>query len=189
MISHEHKCIFIHIPRTGGSSMEMDICGFDYGKKDEKLLYEKHLTVKDSINLYGKDIWDNYFTFTFIRNPWDRVLSLYLFKIDTNLIVDRGFKHFLENYEVSPWEQTPDTYENILEIPDGAKPIDFIGRFENLQEDFQQLSKKIGLDKYKLTDGYNKTYHNHYSNYYDGESKKKIYDLYKKDIEFFNYIF
>ena len=73
MISHKHKCIFIHIPRTGGTSIEKALTEADWWKVDKKT---KHLDCKTAKNLY-KDNWNEYFKFTIVRNPWDWMVSLF----------------------------------------------------------------------------------------------------------------
>ena len=71
MISHKHKCIFIHISRTGGSTIERLLQGEDQWNRDP---YSKHITTARAKKLYS-EWWDDYFKFTFVRNPYDRVLS------------------------------------------------------------------------------------------------------------------
>ena len=59
MINHEYKCIYVHIPRTGGSFIEKVIDGVDWWEKNKE---EKHLTASKAKILY-KDYWDEYFKF------------------------------------------------------------------------------------------------------------------------------
>jgi len=191
MISDKYKTIFIHIPRTAGTSIE-----FALGKSDSK---NKHRIVKSYIEIYGEEKWNKYFTFTFIRNPWDKMVSHYhqgyyndnVRTTPIGIITKKGFKYFLENYKQAPWEPDPLTFKNILEVPEGYKPLDFIGRFENLKEDFTKVCEKIGLkDKLKCINGNIKSRkHKHYSEYYNEETKQMVYEMYKWDIETFDYKF
>ena len=86
MISHEHKCIFIHVPKCAGESIETALMGRPNWESDDpnyaslglpddsKIGQDKHYTIsqwKDHIN------FTNYFKFSFVRNPWDRVYSAY----------------------------------------------------------------------------------------------------------------
>ena len=72
MIDHKNRFIFIHIPRTGGSSIERAL-----GHRDWWSIHppSKHLTTHIAKKIYAK-YWKDYFKFTFVRNPWDRMVSL-----------------------------------------------------------------------------------------------------------------
>ncbi len=66
--------------------------------------------------------------------------------------------------------------------------IDFIGRFENLEEDFQYICEKIGLSNIKLPHE-NITRHKHYTKYYNNETREIVAEIYAKDIKNFGYNF
>jgi sulfotransferase famil protein len=82
IICHKHKFIFIHIGKTGGTSIERALCrhlsmDFDTTKKSPEGTWWKHIWATDMRRRVGPDLWDNYFTFAFVRNPYDMILSLY----------------------------------------------------------------------------------------------------------------
>ena len=70
----------------------------------------------------------------------------------------------------------------------GKVIVDYIGRFENLHNDFKTVCKTIGLPNMKLRH-LNRTHHKHYSKYYDEQTKQIVTQIYKKDIEAFDYKF
>ena len=77
MISKKLKCIYIHIPKTGGMSIET-ILG-----ENIKNLHQQSIKIKHGTPFewdYPK-YWKDFYTFTFVRNPWDRVVSSYLFNL------------------------------------------------------------------------------------------------------------
>jgi hypothetical protein len=68
MIVHEKRLIFIHIQKTGGDS----ICT---AVGTPTIYPEKHFCAHELRELYGTDVWQSYFKFAFVRNPWDRLVS------------------------------------------------------------------------------------------------------------------
>ena len=76
MISHEHRLIFIHIPRTAGTSFERWILGNDQWQINSA---EKHLTAAEAKEAYSKH-WKNYWKFSILRNTVDRFISMLKFK-------------------------------------------------------------------------------------------------------------
>ena len=212
MINHETKCIFIHIPRCAGTYIELLIDKRDWWNVD---IAQKHLSAKTSRNLY-REYWDEYFKFSFVRNPWERMVSMaksygghYNVKINDDKLNVSGYKkkfgfpltveydrrfsqRFLGGGNISPRNPEKHTegtvYENILD-----EKIDFIGKFENLQEDFSYVADKIGLSDSNLNiHNENKKHkyggHN-FQYYYTEECIKEVETIYKKDIIKYNYKF
>ena len=77
MISKNLNCIYIHIPKTGGMSIET-ILGADIKELHNKSIKIKHGYPTDWN--YPK-YWEKYYKFTFVRNPWDRVVSSYFYNL------------------------------------------------------------------------------------------------------------
>lgn len=87
----------------------------------------------------GEEVWNNYFTFAFERNPWDRQISHYLYKVrnqdpkpDFTSYLARKKRAFVDNFE--------------LYSQNGEVIVDFVGRYENLTEDFDFVLKRLGLE-------------------------------------------
>ncbi len=197
MISHEHKCIFIHIPRTAGTFIEHAICGKDWWGISSNT---KHLLASTAKEIY-KDYWNDYFKFSMVRNPWDRMVSLSRYSkysgvnITNNQIDFEGYKTRFLPVEIDPRSKSKNApvnpiphavYLNILN-----EDLDFIGKFEDLEGSLEYISDnvkaKIFPPKNKVEGGDpNKK---HYSHYYNDFSRKEVYNLYSKDIAHFNYSF
>ena len=190
---YKSKTIFIHIPKTAGVSLAKAIYG-DVSLEGHRSFYF------NSIALNTKS--EKYFSFTFVRNPFDRLYSAYKFlskgginyldklAFQTHLSEFKDFEDFILNglnkkliYEITHFipqhEYLCDNKGNIL--------VDFIGRFENLDKDILLLSKKLKKD-------INLSHHNFnrkldYKKVYTDEMISKVHQIYKKDIDIFKYNF
>jgi hypothetical protein len=184
IISHKHQFIFIRIPKTASTSIEIElsrICGpkdiitpisfkndpqnkvDDYKrpqkfKKDfrslsasdwlriilrKKPLNYQHAHAIQIRKLVGKDVWDHYFKFCFVRNPFDRAISLYYWTIKNWQNKHPGalpeINHFILNLPVtklSTWARY--TINNKI-------AMDYIGCYENLDENLVFIEQKIGI--------------------------------------------
>ena len=196
MISHKHKCIFIHTPKTGGTSIESALGDWGLTQVNERELMggvysSKHHTLQS----VKKSLRENYFKFAFVRNPWDRVVSTYCYyrdggnqKSDSSLRkqIPSDFKSFVAHrWNVIPNIARKDQF-SYLEV-NGEVELDFIGRFERIEDDYRCISKKIGLTR-KLPH-VRASKHKHYTEYYDDETKQIVAEKYARDIEYFGYKF
>mgnify|MGYP001341121336 CR=1 FL=1 len=191
MICHKHKFIFIHIPKTGGTSIE----SLFIKDADIKDVPKKHHTVHD----INGELLKKYYAFTFVRNPWDRMVSYYKFRIKRSFAMFNHGGSFQEwiRFLCSDDVQKIKPYHFHLAIMNQYQflvsksneiPLDFIGKFENLQQDFNIICDKIGIPKQQLPHK-NTTEHKHYTEYYDDETREMVAEKYKKDIEYFGYEF
>jgi len=194
LISHKHKYIFIHIPRTGGTSVEfalLDYENVDYNLNDEVPLRTLSKDNKHKFGLrrgskqhlplieYPDEQRQTYYCFTFVRNPWDLLLSEYYYSHDYR---QTQFKDFLLSPKHTSKYHLMPQHEFIND------DIDYIGRFENLQIDFNEVCDKIGIPRQQLSHS-NKTVHKHYAEYYNDETRDIVAKKYAKDIEIFGYEF
>lgn len=141
-----------------------------------------------------------YFKFAVCRNPWDRALSNYKMftghsKDPQEVIKVKQIKEFVKNpekmsfLEFLHFTNTHDNHhwQTQYSFLEGAD-LDFIGRMENLQHDFNIICDKVGAHNKKLPHK-NTTKRKHYSEYYDDETKELVAEKYAKDIEYFGYKF
>jgi len=209
-LSNINELIFIHVAKAAGTSIWKNL-GMT---KDDRGIFTI-LQLKDMIDT---DKFNSYKKFTVVRNPWDRIVSLYEYRkkeghekyIYGNN--DYTFKEWLMNPNVKGLENeqilfTPDFYKNHFEklgmdwyrihkhwLPqlnmisskDDEILVDIILEFENLENDWNELSMFIGK-KLKPLEKHNITKKKNYRDYYDEETKDYISKLYVKDIEAFNY--
>ena len=206
MINENRKFIFIHIPKCGGSSIQKILqdedCTMNSGWDSRKKKFKQHCTISQLRNVYNIKIAE-YFSFTFVRNPWDKVVSDHFYWQRK----ESPFKKILKGTTIKDYLLCRNGYEfmNHLDnnlgradhfccqhkyIIDQNKKniVNFIGRFENLQQDFNIICDKINMPRVKLPH-LNKSKHEHYSQYYDAETREIANKKYAKDIEYFGYKF
>lgn len=170
--------VFIHIPRTGGTSIEASL-GIQMGNDD------KHLSASEIRAQLGEQNWQKSFVFSFVRNPWDRMVSLYHqpYFINKTTFAGQGLEHFIKNYRPAPWEKQ--FYHEYLD----TEGIDFIGRFENRFEDLQKINKLAGLNIDPTLHQRKTDRQKDYRTYYNDTSAQLVYDLFKTDILKYGYQF
>lgn len=188
VVSNKFKYVYFSIPKNATTSIKKYLERYttiDIGS----------LTLNNGYNIEYNYEWDKYFKFSIIRNPWDRILSCFLDKTKQCIGQEWELDYYKQYYEYS-FEEFIDklTEKNIMYdghlMPQSymidMTKINFIGRFENLTNDLYFIQQEIGIPKENITHE-NITYHQNYSDYYDKNSKDKIYLLYKNDIEKFRY--
>jgi hypothetical protein len=153
------------------------------------------------VNEYGVEFdmsWKDYFKFSIVRNPWDRLVSTWSDKVQKQWIEHKTSSsgiNFFEKYkdkdysffikDIIPCKEIHiECLSNLIDLNN----IDFIGRFENIQKDFDIICDKIGIPQQQLPHR-NKTNHKHYTEYYDDETREIVAQKYARDIEYFGYKF
>lgn len=207
MISHKHKFIFVAIPKTGTSSVISVLGKIDPEACESKTSPEKHLTLTEYQSMYP-DTRD-YYSFTIVRNPWDRLVSQYFFTrrvtqnfkygfFKDNKVEDTSFQSFIHNivgkgipytkhsYNTKTSKQSWDSNSDQLNYIN--MNITRICKFESLQFEFNIICDEINIPRHQLPHN-NPTKHKHYTEYYDDETKQIVADLFAKDIEYFGYQF
>jgi Sulfotransferase family len=191
MISDTHKFIFIHINKTGGTSIEK---AFE-PNADQRDVQHKHASVAFYKQRFP-DQFRTYFRFAFVRNPWDWLVSRYHWSKDRQRLFDYSFDEFLRRLkrrirlsERALWleDQALKPQLDRLTIG-GAIAVDFVGRFENLQGDFDLVCSRLQIEPRTLQHVY-KSYHAHYADYYGDKNRKIVEQLYAIDIATFGYRF
>jgi hypothetical protein len=209
MISHKHKFIFVHIPKTGGTSIESVFVP----NAVEKDVSFKHSTAKEYQKKFNRE-FSEYFKFSVIRNPWDLVASLYHWMWHTDCTTNpwpskwRSYTHTPLNWTLNEWIKSekfmrsnprglsvdsPHLFkeEGQLDWISNDKDtiiVDHIMRFETLQQDFDISCNKIGLPQ-QILPHTNKSHHKPYWEYYDKEAQEIVGQKYHKDITMFDYTF
>jgi hypothetical protein len=133
----------------------------------------------------GEEVWRSYFKFAFDRNPWDRQVSWYLYKTKSKRSRP-GFERFMASRRRA--------YVNNYEIytQDGSLAVDFVGRYENLEEDLNKALELAGagrvlIPRTNVTP--NKDESRSYRSYYSPEMQALVAEWYEPEISLLGYGF
>jgi len=223
MISHKYKCIFIHIPKTAGTSVESALGHLDghQGREGQdhrcirmiepwintgifrstvnfrmflssvRYSFRNHKNPNNDLTV-SREQYNSYFKFTVVRNPWDRAYSSYenvmrdeLHKQAWGIKEPVTFNEFLRRF-MGKEMLVPQTYW--LKDFKNKMPFDYICRFENLKDDFNNVCRLMGYKSIVLPHK-KKGSGGNYKDKIDNESRNLIAEFYKEEIELFNYRF
>jgi len=178
-IDHNRKVIFLHPNKCGGKSVE-----FILFNRENVAGSADHRFPGEFIRDFGTQIWNEYFKFGFARNPWDRMVSSYNYRVKNLKQIDFGFSDFIL-HRASPY--SIDYEQQIKWFYWFNNPIDFIGRVETYQQDWDSIRDRLNCDI--DLPHLNKSERTHYSNYYNAETKDAVYKTFNDDIKTFGYEF
>ena len=190
----KHKVIFIHIPKTAGTSILSVLAGKGKIRRDHT-----PWNVYSSINRWR---FARYFKFTFVRNPYDRAVSTYeylakggngmddmVFKTyfeEHGIDFDRFVLEYLDCDKLLQHELFRPQYVYIYDFHENLK-VDYVGRFETIEKDYAALSEKIGLAQElpkKNMSNRSRSYREYYKN---PKVAARILELYGKDFDLLGY--
>ncbi len=186
MISHDKQFIFIHPGKCGGTSIKRGLETLSNRTKPKFRLIKPpghmNLSIAEKIVTEAGGIFENYFKFTMVRNPWDLLVSWYYHYLTAHGLVEvdkpfeswlfkRGLKYKWENFEV----------------------FDHVIRLENINSDYRELLKKLSLSpvdlKYHITHNTIRVREKHYSEYYTEHTAAIVHEKYNHVINKFEYKF
>jgi hypothetical protein len=190
-----HQCIFVHIPKCAGISVVKSLFGdFDCG----------HTSLLRYQIMFAPEEFRRYFKFTFVRNPFDRLVSAYFFmqKGGINEKDRRWAQRKLARFDsfeafVKNWV-TPFNVERALHFRpqtrficlDNRPPaMDFVGYLENIEADFAFVARKLGLNARLLETNRNAARERDYRQYYNDETRKIVARVYANDFKMLGYTF
>ena len=177
--------VFVHINKTGGTSVSRALG-----------LRRRHRTARELQLEYG-ELWTKKFRFSIVRNPWDRVVSHYHYRVKTNESGLADEQLAFRDWVILAYQENNPKYcdkpkqfgaqWNWLIDESGNCIVDYIMRFENLEEDFNALCRRI--NRRASLPHLNSSDHADYRSYFDDETKEIIAGRFKVDLEKFGYEF
>jgi hypothetical protein len=191
MIIRKKKIVFVHIPKTGGSSIDSVLQSAFQAKIGKRIQ-----TCQEIHTIIGEDDYVRFFKFVVVRNPWERFLSKFLWSQQHTGSVKKNatFRWYVDHIprirkrEMRARYDAFSSQSDWLRDPSGKIRMDQTLRFESLSNDWHITCAMIGLDPTDLPHE-KATRHGHYSDYYDDESRKVIGEMYAEDVERFGYSF
>lgn len=183
--------LYIKPQKTATKSIRLSLSKYTDNEQGIKITNRncnigEHKTFLEYKGIFNDSITEETILIMSIRNPFDRMVSWYFDTIKRRCIE-------FDNKSISfpdAIKSKPEWLSNLSPLSifnKGTKNINYI-RFENLQEDFNNICDKIGIPHSKLPHQ-NKTQHRYYAEYYDEESRNIVAERYAKDIEYFGYKF
>ena len=225
MISHKHSTIFVHIPKNAGQSVEqvfLNDLGLSWEDRIVLLMGINtspnigpprlaHLLARDYIekSFISQELFDQYFKFAIVRNPWSRVYSFYKFLTKQRIEFNKFLKHrFYKDYFTSDkysWFVRPQA--DYLFDDNDQLLVNYVGRFESIDEHFNHIKHKSCLSPGILLPNKNiskpkklfnslpfslpasKAFSLPYTQVYNDYSIDLVSKLYEKDCSMFGYSF
>ncbi len=204
----EKKVLYLSVSKAGNTSIKASMFAIPHAA-NYRAIHQKVHTLHRSAGLGQIDDFADYYKFTFVRNPFHRLVSCYENKLHTDvdqlgngirfliydaylmgfLSKDRGFKNFARRVCMIP-DRIADRHFVSQSMgaltSDGKLVVDFFGKLERMEKDYEPLRQRFG---FAPLPHYNKTRRSGKSwmDYYDLDTARRVYKRYRTDIEVFGY--
>ena len=211
LISRKRNFIFVHVQKTAGTSLRRVLREH---APDARKWHGRHGHASSGIAEMGRKRWDRYFSFGFVRNPWDRLVSHYSmirdrieqltpeqrrephpFKVELwNYVLhfSEDFESFLDNctgliLDRGCYKSFLFNQLDYLTDEKGEVAVDFIGRFEKFEVDANAVLRRIGIQAEMPR--LNISSRSGYRDYYTPRTRELVARRFARDIEAFGYEF
>ena len=200
MISFQKNFLFVHIPRTGGNSIQSIL--LEYAQEERVALrieqdgierfglhnptygVRKHSSLAEYRAALGEEQFRGLYKFTCVRNPWDRMISLYFQPTQQREVWDpRKFRNVVRRaLPITEYLRLDEKKKNSFDN------VDYIIRFENLANDFRVVCSTLGIAMPALPQ-HNQSSRQHYTAYYDRDLREFVRKRFACEIKRFGYTF
>ncbi len=215
LLSHKYRFLFVHIAKTGGTSVRAALQKYRWRdpyyipqfiaskmsglvRHEVGIKFPRHSKIVAAKEMLPHDFFEGLFKFAFVRNPWDLQVSSYHH-------IRRERPHLMEGRDdfisFTRWKLDPERpyqyhIDTSIELQSdylidlhGKVIVDFIGHYENLQEDFNEACRRIGIKPFDLPHKRKAKDRDDYRRYYDDETAELVAAHFRKDIELLGYSF
>jgi hypothetical protein len=153
-------------------------------------LFPGHIKASELVNIIGMEEFESFFSFAVVRNPWDREVSQYIYILRMSIHHQHDLVKSLGSFDAYiKWlcAQKITLQQEFICSEDGELLVDFVGKFERLEDDFKSICSRIGtsasLPRYNVSD------RKPYRQYYSEETRDLVENAFSEDITYFEYEF
>ena len=215
LLSLRYNFLFVHIAKTGVTSIRATIVR--YRRLDPYYLpqficsrishltghrlgckFPRHAKIVAAKEMLPRELFESLFKFAFVRNPWDlQVSSFHHIRRERPHLVagHEDFEEFLR-YKLNPnrpyqfhIDTSIERQSDYLVDLHGKVLVDFIGRYENIEADFREACRRIGITPPLLAHRRKAKNRSDYRSYYSDATADLVAERFKKDIDLFDYTF
>lgn len=217
LISHSRQFMFVHIAKTGGTSLRAALRSYRWSGRYAPALFTtslisqmtrprhklgvkfpRHAKAVAAYEMLPAEVYRGLFKFVFVRNPWDlQVSSWHHIGREKPQVLGsvRTFEDFLKlkfdperpyDYMLDISRELQSDY--IIDLH-GRTIVDFIGRYETLQTDFDEVCDRIGITRIALPHERRAADRTDYRRYYNDRTAALVAQHYSPDIERLGYSF
>ncbi len=205
LLSEQHNYIYVHVYKVAGQSVKLALRRYHYRylpglrtplahvlESPQAYTFrsvEAHSTAAQLRDWLGEEKWDSLYSFSFVRNPWDWQVSLYHFIQKNKFNYQRRLVSSMSFDDYIRWRVEEDLHQQGEFIFDrhGKQLVDFVGRYENLSEDFQTVCRRVGV--HAELPHVNASSHASFRSYYNDTTAALVAEAFAPDIEAFGYSF
>jgi len=217
LISHRHNFLFVHIAKTGGTSVRSALRRYRWSGRYGPALFTaslmsqmtrprhrlgvkfpRHAKAIAAKEMLPAEVFAPMFKFVFVRNPWDLQVSSWHHIAREKPQVVAGVRTFADFLKLKFDPERPFDYmldisrelqsDYIVDLH-GRTIVDFIGRYEHLQGDFDTACDRIAIPRVALPHDRRAVDRDDYRRYYDDATRALVAEHYAPDIERLGYTF
>lgn len=210
LVSFDHDFLFVHIPKTGGTSVRKALAPFaaeplnHWQNRGLKLLgintnvklgsfqsysYRKHAEISTAQRCIPRDVFARLFKFSFVRNPWDLLVSNYWYILDhpSHKRYRRVSKMTFPEFVEFAAAKGTGFQKKVISDASGNLLVDQVGFFERLKSDFEKMTDQLSIAA--ELPHLNQVQRADYREFYNTKTRNRVAELYREDIEAFEYEF
>ncbi len=209
LISHRHNFLFVHVYKNAGMSISKALSPYTvsrYQRETVRVLkqlrlpcpvswdptpFDTHVTAAELVAEMGRERFDSFFSFAIVRNPWDWLVSLHSYVLkNPQHHLHQLFRELGSFQDYIHWqcEDGLPLQRDFLFSDEGEQLVSFIGRYEELERDFEEICNKLGVSATLPRLNVSRR-SRAFREFYDEQLVEMVREKYQADIDLFGYRF